>query len=172
MQIKKRHGHIEDLDLQKIINSLRQAIVASGLEDNPLAERFADQTMKYLKASYQDDEMITSDDVRSAVNIVLLENNLPQVAKLYFQKRGQKIDNQGKIFHSMAKIKKRDGTMVDYDKNKVFQAINKAGQAANEYDELEAKKLTDIVNAVLEQKFDGHDTPTVEQIQDVIEIIL
>ena len=172
MQVKKRNGHFEDLDLQKIINSLRQAILASGLEDNPLAERFADQTMKYLKASYSDSEMITSDDVRSAVNIVLLENNLPQVAKLYFQKRGQKINNQGKIFHSMAKIKKRDGTMVDYDKNKVFQAINKAGQATNEYDELEAKKLTDIVNAVLEQKFDGHDTPTVEQIQDVIEIIL
>jgi ribonucleoside-diphosphate reductase alpha chain len=172
MQVKKRNGLLEDLDLQKIINSLRQAIIASGLEDNPLAERFADQTMKYLKASYQDEEIITSDDIRSAINIVLLENKLPQVAILYFQKRGQKINNQGKIFHSMAKIKKRDGTMVDYDKNKVFQAINKAGQATNEYDELEAKKLTDIVNAVLEQKFDGHDTPTVEQIQDVIEIIL
>ncbi len=172
MQVKKRNGQLEELDLQKITNSLRQAILSSGLEDNPLAERFADQTMKYLKASYPDEELITSDDVRSAVNIVLLENNLPQVAKLYFQKRGQKINKQGKIFHSMAKIKKRDGTMVDYDKNKVFQAINKAGQATNEYDELEAKKLTDIVNAVLEQKFDGHDTPTVEQIQDVIEIIL
>lgn len=172
MQVKKRHGQIEDLDLQKITNSLRQAILACDLEDNPLAEKFADQTIKYLKASYQDDDLITSDDIRSAINIVLLENNLPQVAKLYFQKRGQKIGTQQKIFHGMSKIKKRDGTFVDFDKNKVFQAIIKAGQATLEYDELEAKKLTDIVTAVLEQKFDGHDTPTVEQIQDVIEIIL
>lgn len=172
MQVKKRNGQLEDLDLQKITNSLRQAILGSGLEDNPLADKFADQVIKFLKASYQDDEIVTSDDVRSAVNIVLLENNLPQVAKLYFQKRGQKLNAQQKIFSNMSKVKKRDGTIVDFDRNRVFQAINKAGQATLEFDELEAKRLTDIVVAVLEQKFDGHDIPTVEQIQDVIEIIL
>ena len=40
------------------------------------------------------------------------------------------------------KIKKRDGTIVDFDSSKIITAIVKAGKATGEFGENEAKKLT------------------------------
>jgi len=170
--IKKRNETIEDFNQEKINSSLKQAITAAGIKDNPLSEKLTDEVVKYLEATYPIEQTITSDDIRSAINIVLLENDLPQVAKIYFKMRGSKINEQQKIFAGTKKIKKRDGTIVDFDKNKIFNVVLKAGSATQEFDELEAKKLTDIVSSVLEHKFDQKNIPTVEQIQDIIEIIL
>ncbi|MFA5126783.1 MAG: adenosylcobalamin-dependent ribonucleoside-diphosphate reductase [Patescibacteria group bacterium] len=171
-QVKKRSGNTEDFDQDKIAASLKGALLSAGLQDNPLTDKFAQQVVKYIENIYSDEELITSDDIRSAVNIVLLENNLPQVAKAYFKTRNAKADAQQKIFSNITKIRKRDGTIVDFDKNKVFMAILKAGNATQEFDELEAKKLADITISILEHKYDGHTIPNVEQIQDIIEIIL
>ncbi len=171
-QVKKRSGQVESFDQAKIIFSLKNVLIHAGLPDNPLTDKFTQQVVKYIDNIYGDEEVITSDDVRSAVNIVLLENNLPQIAKAYFQTRNTKLDGQQKIFSNITKIRKRDGTIVDFDRTKVFNAIYKAGLASQEFDEIEAKKLGDIVNSILEHKYDGHTIPSVEQIQDIIEIIL
>jgi len=170
-QIKKRSGEIEEFNPDKLNNSIKQSISSAGLEDNPISDKLNDEILKYLKSIYPYEQTITTDDIRSAVNIVLLENNLPQVAKIYFKMRGSKLSEQQKIFTGTKKIKKRDGTIINFDKNKIFSVIIKAGKTTEEFDEIEAKKLTDIVASVLEHKFDNNNIPTVEQIQDIIEII-
>ncbi len=62
---------------------------------------------------------------------------------------------------------KRDGTVVDFQAEKIYQAIEKALRATNE-DITLAKKIGDEVIAELERKF-GSLKPNVEDIQDIVE---
>ncbi len=62
---------------------------------------------------------------------------------------------------------KRDGTVVDFQAEKIYAAIEKALRATNE-DITLAKKIGDEVIAELERKF-GSLKPNVEDIQDIVE---
>ena len=71
------------------------------------------------------------------------------------------------------KIQKRDGRIVDFDLDRITQAIWKAAQAVGGTDIEEAQKIANQVAAVLEVFFKGDDEiPSVEQIQDLVEKIL
>ena len=171
-EIKKRDGRIEAFDLSKLTYSLSQAITATGLKDNPISGKVAAQVTKYLEENHSPYQTIDTDDIRSAVNIVLLDNNYSEVAKVYFKTRGQKLVRERKMATGVKQIKKRDGSIVDFDKDKIFSALFRAGQASGEYNREEAQRLADVVTAILEHKFNDRLTPNVEQIQDIIEIIL
>jgi ribonucleoside-diphosphate reductase alpha chain len=171
-QILKRNGQKEVFDSNKLTRSISQAINSAGMKDNPLSGKLTKQTLEYLENNYIDQRAVTSDDIRSAVNIVLLENDLPQVAKVYSKTRGTKMNKQENMFSGVQQIKKRDGSIVDFDKSKIFSAVQRAGQASEEFDETEAQRLADVITAILEHKFSQQLVPSVEQIQDIIEIIL
>ncbi|MEM2031436.1 MAG: ribonucleoside triphosphate reductase, partial [Candidatus Pacearchaeota archaeon] len=66
---------------------------------------------------------------------------------------------------------KRDGRIVDFDQNRITDAIFKALTATGEADGKEAKKLSDKVVKILERRF-KEEIPNVEQIQDIVEEVL
>ncbi len=68
----------------------------------------------------------------------------------------------------VTKIEKRSGMVVDFDKEKVFQAIWKAFQAENEGSEETARQVSKEVISLVEEKYITQ-TPTVENIQDLVE---
>ncbi|MBI5152539.1 ribonucleoside reductase class II [Candidatus Peregrinibacteria bacterium] len=71
------------------------------------------------------------------------------------------------------KIVKRDGRIVDFDQNKITEAIWKAASAVGGTDRKEAEQISNQITAVLEVFFKKEtDIPTVEQIQDLVEKIL
>ncbi len=65
-------------------------------------------------------------------------------------------------------IKKREGHLVPFDREKIYNAIISAMEAVGERDELQARKVTDYVIYRLEVKFEKR-TPSVEEIQDIVE---
>ncbi len=69
------------------------------------------------------------------------------------------------------RIKKRNGTVVRFDANKISAAIHKAGLATGEFGLDVAKKLT---LRVLDLAIDiiGDKIPSVEEIQDIVEDVL
>lgn len=69
-------------------------------------------------------------------------------------------------------IIKRDGRVVSFDKSKISTAIFKAARSLGGTDRARADELTDKVLVVLAEQFDGHTTPSVEQIQDIVEKVL
>ncbi len=73
---------------------------------------------------------------------------------------------------SMARIKKRDGSVVDYSQEKITNAVFKAMQSQGIEDKAAAKTVSDIVSFMLEEKFSGYTVPSVEQIQDLVEVVL
>lgn len=69
------------------------------------------------------------------------------------------------------KIVKRDGRVVTFNMDKITDAIFKAAQAVGGNDYHEAERLASLVCDMLEEKY-GKSTPSVEQVQDVVEYVL
>lgn len=70
-----------------------------------------------------------------------------------------------------ASITKRDGLKVPFCQDKITKAIAAAGKAVGEFDEKEAKKLSDDAVVLALNKYD-RDSLRVEDIQDVVEQVL
>jgi ribonucleoside-diphosphate reductase alpha chain len=71
------------------------------------------------------------------------------------------------------KIKKRDGRIADFDQEKITEAVWKAANSVGGTDRSLAEQISNQITAVLEVFFkDAEQTPTVEQIQDLVEKIL
>jgi ribonucleoside-diphosphate reductase alpha chain len=67
------------------------------------------------------------------------------------------------------KVIKRDGRIVDFERNRIIEAIWKAFKATGLEDRVLAEKLGDEVVNLLDEKFGLGYTPHVEQIQDAVE---
>jgi len=67
------------------------------------------------------------------------------------------------------KVIKRDGRVVDFDKNRIIEAIWKAFKATGLEDRALAEKLGDEVVNLIDERFGLEYTPHVEQIQDAVE---
>ena len=69
-------------------------------------------------------------------------------------------------------IKKRDGTIAEFAKEKIANAIFNAACAVGGKDKRLAGMLADKVVTVLEYKYDDKNIPSVEDVQDVVEKVL
>lgn len=70
------------------------------------------------------------------------------------------------------RIRKRDGRIVPFEQEKITNAIFKAAQAVGGTDRELAKKLSDQVVALINEKFNSKTIPTVESVQDIVEKVL
>lgn len=68
----------------------------------------------------------------------------------------------------ITKIKKRDGRIVNFDQERITNAIFKAIAAVKEEDRKLAKKISNKVVKTLNERFSSKDIPSVEQIQDIV----
>ena len=72
---------------------------------------------------------------------------------------------------SISKIKKRDGRIVEFDKNKISNAIWKAAQSVGGENRDEIDRLIENVVQLLEEHFQDK-IPNVEDVQDLVEKVL
>jgi len=70
------------------------------------------------------------------------------------------------------KIKKRDGRIVDFEQEKITEAIFKALTAAGQGDGKKSKEISDKIVRLLNRRFKKGEIPDVEQIQDIVEEVL
>ena len=71
----------------------------------------------------------------------------------------------------LLKVVKRDGSTQPFEAKKITNAILKAGQSTGEFDAETAKKLTIKVVITVQQLY-AETTPSVENIQDIVENVL
>lgn len=74
--------------------------------------------------------------------------------------------------NKITKVQKRDGRIVDFDFDRIINAIFKAVTATGQGDETRAKKVADEVLKIFNRRFKNDGIPSVEQIQDIIEEVL
>lgn len=70
---------------------------------------------------------------------------------------------------SITKIRKRDGKIVEFNRDKIVSAIFKAAQSVGGSDKKEAESVADLVIKLLNEKFKDEYIPSVEEIQDHVE---
>ncbi|MDR2645782.1 MAG: ribonucleoside triphosphate reductase [Holosporaceae bacterium] len=68
-------------------------------------------------------------------------------------------------------VLKRNGAKVDFDAEKIVNAIKKAGFETGEFSEEDARHITFKVIKVLKHR-ESQDTPDIEKIQDIVEQVL
>lgn len=76
------------------------------------------------------------------------------------------------VENKITKIRKRDGRLVNFEQDKITQAIYKAMLATNQGSKKEAARLSDKVVEFLIQHFKKGRIPQVEEIQDIVEMTL
>lgn len=74
--------------------------------------------------------------------------------------------------HNITIIKKRDGRVVEFEKQRIADAVFKAAKSIGGSDRKIADQLADKATTILEYQFGAEKIPTVEEIQDVVERIL
>ncbi|MCK5306413.1 MAG: anaerobic ribonucleoside-triphosphate reductase [Candidatus Omnitrophica bacterium] len=78
---------------------------------------------------------------------------------------------QGNETKYFSHVKKRDGRILTFDKNRIENAIFKAAKAVGGEDRLLAEELSNVVTLFLRKKYTG-EVPSIEEIQDVVEKVL
>ena len=74
--------------------------------------------------------------------------------------------------NKIEKVQKRDGTIVDFDQNRISDAIFRAITATGQGDGKKSKRLSEKVVKIINRRFKKGETPQVEQIQDIVEEVL
>ena len=69
-------------------------------------------------------------------------------------------------------VVKRDGSLVEFDREKVITAIYKAAASVGGHNRPLSEKLADEAIEMLDHNFPPPDVPTVEEIQDIVEKVL
>lgn len=75
------------------------------------------------------------------------------------------------VEQALAKIKKRDGSIVQFDPEKITLAIFNAAKSVGGHDKSISKQLSDEVVELLQQQFPDK-VPSVEDVQDIVEKVL
>jgi ribonucleoside-triphosphate reductase len=78
-------------------------------------------------------------------------------------------DKEKETKNKFTQIQKRDGRIVDFNQEKITEAIHKALTATTKKDGKEARALSDRVVELLNRRFKKGEMPTVEQTQDIVE---
>ena len=74
--------------------------------------------------------------------------------------------------HKLTKIRKRDGRIVEFDQKKIANAIYKAMVEVKKPNMRLARRLSDKVVTLLEDRLAKDQIPTVEGVQDIVEEVL
>ena len=79
---------------------------------------------------------------------------------------------KAKTAGAIRRIRKRDGRLVDFDQSKIAEAIWKAAKEVGEKDRQLANRLAAEVVKRLGKQLKPREIPTVEQVQDLVEVTL
>ncbi len=97
-----------------------------------------------------------------------LDNSIKNVSK----DSKKNSERKGKKTPLISKVRKRDGRIVDFDQDKITNAIFKAAVAVGGRDRKTAENLSNQVVEIIKKKFKKSIIPSVEEIQDVVEKVL
>ncbi|MCX6723827.1 MAG: ribonucleoside triphosphate reductase [Candidatus Staskawiczbacteria bacterium] len=73
------------------------------------------------------------------------------------------------VKNHVEKVRKRDGRVVNFEQEKIAEAVHKAVVATNQGDGVVSKRVSDKVVSLLNRRFKKDETPSIEQIQDIVE---
>lgn len=77
-----------------------------------------------------------------------------------------------KVESKITKVLKRDGRVVEFEPEKITDAVHKAITSVGHGNGVESKRVSNRVVDILNRRFKKDEIPTIEQIQDIVEEVL
>jgi ribonucleoside-diphosphate reductase alpha chain len=142
-QIKKRDGRIVDFDRNKILAAVYKASQVSRPSNHQISEKIAKMATDRLKKTKNDVD-ITSSDIENCVKEILIEEG----------------------HHSTSENFKYD---QDLDTQKIAKSIYEVAKRYRSENREMAERIRDYIANLINQRFNGHTIPTVEEVQDIVE---
>ncbi len=96
-RIKKRNGDIVDFDASKIKSAVTKAFQSVGNDNFNLIENLSEQVVNVLNNKFEGKGIPSVEDVQDIVEIILIHNDLPQVAKNFILYRAKQHDKRTRV---------------------------------------------------------------------------
>lgn len=77
-----------------------------------------------------------------------------------------------KSSNMITRVQKRDGTIAEFNQEKITEAVHKAITSVGHGNGLKSQEISNRVVDILNRRFKKDEVPTIEQIQDVVEEVL
>jgi ribonucleoside-diphosphate reductase alpha chain len=172
MQIKKRNGELAPFNSDKIKVAIIKAFASVGNHDYQLIDRLVSDVVNVINNKFDATNVPTVEQVQDVVEIILMHNNLPQVAKnyiLYRQDRAQNRDRQRQILDGMT-------TSLPYTENALKVLAKRYLQKDKEYNKIveTPEQMLDRVAqsiAEVEQQYGKNESQISEFHRDFYEIM-
>ncbi len=180
--VVKKNGERESFDKEKLREGINRAC-----EKRPVDQKDIDLLTDGLEAKLRSLES-SEVDTRKIGQMVIEElKKLDHISYLRyasvfkgfssveaFQKEIESLKDKKELSKGLKikKVKKRDNSVVDFDENKITEAIWKAAQAVGGKDKDLSKQIADQVVESLNDKFGDGQVPSVEDVQDMVEKVL
>ena len=79
------------------------------------------------------------------------------------------MSEEKKVENHIDKVQKRDGRIVNFEQEKIAEAVHRALMATNQGNGPESQKVSAKVVQLLNKRFKKGEVPTIEQVQDIVE---
>lgn len=103
-KIRKRNGEVSEFNSDKIKVAIIKAFASVGNHDYQLIDRLVGDVLNVITNKFDADNVPTVEQVQDVVEIILMHNNLPQIAKnyiLYRQQRANARERQKQILDGL-----------------------------------------------------------------------
>ncbi len=82
-EVRKRSGELQAFHHTKLSTSIQSALMASGINDQVMAGKIGQRAVFRLERAFLGVGIPTTAEIREVVGVVLIDHNLPHVAKTY-----------------------------------------------------------------------------------------
>ncbi len=139
--VRKRSGLEESFDAEKLQQSIKNALEASGMDSEELSRKISSRVMTRLTRTFDGHTVPHTSDIRDVVNVTLIDHNLTHAAKRFLDYRtaskaseDSEIYGQGLTFeryfttpgvhpYDQIQWEKRDATIKNHEGQIVFEQL-------------------------------------------------
>lgn len=171
--VVKRTGDVVPFNVERIVNAIYRAAVATGRRDREMAERLAAEVVAILQETGGEDYMPTVEEIQDVVERVLVRHGDFEIAKAYILYR----DEHSRRRRAKLAGSHRDSSNIPY--RKIYEALNWAlDHDLHRVDLLNARILRGEFAAIVaeSEKFYEDDVAaaadTIRDRQDEVKIVI
>lgn len=182
LEVIQKNGSKTILDVQQIHDSILKVVISSAISlDTYILNQISARIMNLVLARFSSEHPPKMEQIEDIIEEVLMAD-APNIAKAYIIARHEQKKSTPEIvtqvpdiplpvINTIQQVVKRDGSIAEFDKQKIAIAIHKAAGSVGFHNQNLCDRLANEVIWYLHQGFQGQ-IPTVEEIQDIVEEVL
>ena len=161
LQVKKRDGRVVDYDRARIKQAIKMAFLSHNIQDDQICEILSLQVERIVFSKYDSGNIPNVEGIQDIVEIVLIANNYPLIAKHYILYRAEhkKIREQKvlkEIQEKKLQVKRKDGQLVPFNVEIIREQLEQISFGLNR------TSIPTLVENILKTVYNGIPTSEID----------